>query len=50
MADKEKEKTEDVEESKKLDETVPGGSYVVDGRTVNADGQELDSKGQVKKQ
>lgn len=26
---------------KKADETVPGGKYIVDGRTVNADGDPL---------
>lgn len=29
----------------RLDETVEGGRYIVDGRTVNADGKALEGKG-----
>lgn len=28
-------------EEKALDETIPGGSYIVNGKTVNADGEEI---------
>lgn len=31
-------------EANKMDETVPGGDYIVDGRHVNADGEELKKK------
>jgi hypothetical protein len=31
----------------KLDETVPGGQYIVNGKTVNAEGKELDKSGNV---
>jgi invasion protein IalB len=31
----------------RLDETVPGGRYIVNGKTVNADGKEINAKGEV---
>jgi len=31
-------------EAKKLDETVPGGVYIVDGRKVNAHGEPIKAK------
>ena len=39
MADEKKKDTEEPKE--KLDETVPGGDYVVDGRHVNSAGEEI---------
>jgi hypothetical protein len=31
-----------------IDETIPGGLYIVDGLTVNAEGQEITKTGRVK--
>lgn len=37
-------------EANRADETIPGGRYITsDGRTVNANGEEIDDKGNVKK-
>lgn len=43
--DKAKPEEDEVEETvKKQDETVPGGAYKVDGRMVNAEGEDLGKK------
>lgn len=39
------EATEDA--PKRIDETVPGGRYIVGDKVVNAEGKELNDKGEV---
>lgn len=36
------------EPAEELDETIPGGAYLVDGVLKNAEGQPIDKKGKVK--
>jgi hypothetical protein len=40
-AEKPAPKAETPEEPKPIDETVPGGKYIVDGRFVDAEGNDL---------
>lgn len=51
MADKKKEEevadAPSVKSEDAIDEAVPGGKYIVNGKTVNAEGKELNAKGEV---
>lgn len=49
MADTKDKKETDTTEAPAIGETIPGGRFIVDGRTVNADGKEIDKDGKEKK-